>query len=105
MPSRPIFAGLECLAMVRTALIALAAAALVAAPGAARANPLAFVYKGAGCDGKNRLPRYQGVIGRKLDGVSDFFSAESWAQLHSGAEWAAADRQGRNVEFGRGRRI
>ena len=34
-----------------------------------------YVYKGAGCDGKDRLPRYQGVMGRKLDGVSDFLSA------------------------------
>ncbi|WP_260928045.1 glycoside hydrolase family 26 protein [Novosphingobium sp. 9] len=52
------------------------------------ANPLMFVYKGAGCDGKGRLPRYQGVMGRHLDGVNDFLSAESWQQMRSGAQWA-----------------
>jgi len=82
--------------MVRTALIALAAtaaaSALLAAP--VRADPLTFVYKGAGCEGKGRLPRYQGVIGHKLDGVTDFFSAEGWPQMQSGAAWALGCWQG-----------
>ncbi|WP_242138290.1 glycosyl hydrolase [Sphingomonas sp. TREG-RG-20F-R18-01] len=83
--------------MVRTAMIALAATALAAIPLAATpasANPHEFVYKGAGCDGKGRLPRYEGVIGHKLDGVSDFFSSESWAQMQSGAQWALGCWQG-----------
>ena len=78
--------------MVRTALIALAATAMAVGP--VRADPLMFVYKGAGCEGKGRLPRYQGVIGRKLDGVTDFFSAENWAQMQSGAQWALGCWQG-----------
>lgn len=87
--------------MVRTAvMIALAASVVVAAP--AQANPLMYVYKGAGCDGKDRLPRYQGVMGRKLDGVSDFLSAESWAQLHSGAQWAMTCWQNQPVRLALG---
>jgi hypothetical protein len=65
------------------------------APAATRAaDPQMFVYKGAGCDGKGRLPRYEGVMGRKLDGVSDFFSADSWAQFQSGAQWSLGCWQG-----------
>jgi hypothetical protein len=78
--------------MTRTPLAALAAALLLA--GQAHADPLMFVYKGAGCEGKARLPRYQGVIGRKLDGVTDFFSAESWKQMQDGAAWALGCWQG-----------
>lgn len=83
--------------MVRTSVIAFAASALgVAFAGstAAQANPLPYVYKGAGCDGRDRLARYQGVVGHKLDGVTDFFSAESWPQLQSGAQWALTCWQG-----------
>jgi hypothetical protein len=86
--------------MVRTALIALAATALAATP--VQANPLMYVYKGAGCDGKDRLPRYQGVMGRKLDGVSDFFSAESWPQMQSGAQWALTCWQNQPVRLALG---
>ena len=70
------------------------AAALAACVPAVAADPLMFVYKGAGCDGKGRLPRYEGVIGRKQYGVTDFFSAESWQQMQSGAQWALGCWQG-----------
>lgn len=56
-------------------------------PTAAVAEPAFGVYKGAGCDGLGRLPRYQGLFGT-LAGVDDFFSADSWPAMQSGATWA-----------------
>jgi hypothetical protein len=55
---------------------------------ALHAEPLQFVYKGNGCDGRGRIARYEGVIGRKLDGVSDFFAKDSWKSMLSDADWA-----------------
>jgi hypothetical protein len=74
--------------MPRSLFIAaiLAGAASLALP--ASAEPLMGVYKGAGCEGAGRLPRYEGVIGRKLDSVTDFFAANSWPSLLSSANWA-----------------
>lgn len=54
----------------------------------AHADPLMFVYKGSGCEGKGRLPRYQGVMGRHLDGVNDFLATESWQKMLSDADWS-----------------
>lgn len=69
----------------------LAAASMIASGFAvtatpARADPAIFVYKGPGCEGRGRLDRYQGVIGRKLDGVNDFLSAESWPGMMGSAD-------------------
>lgn len=52
------------------------------------AAPQLFVYKGAGCDGRDRIPRFESVMGVKVDGAVDFLSQESWAQMSSGARWA-----------------
>jgi hypothetical protein len=80
--------------MRRIAFTLAAAAAFVADVPAVAADPLMFVYKGGGCDGKGRLPRYEGVIGRKMYGVTEFFPAESWQQMQSGAQWALGCWQG-----------
>jgi hypothetical protein len=81
--------------MIRSALLGvlLTGSALVAAQPAT-AEPLMSVYKGNGCEGRGRIPRYEGVMGRKLDGVSDFFAADSWASMQSDAQWALGCWQG-----------
>jgi len=79
--------------VITTALLVGAASFTLAAPAAA--DPLMGVYKGAGCDGAGRLPRYEGIMGRKLDGVTDFFSSDSWDSLMSGATWALGCWQGK----------
>jgi hypothetical protein len=79
--------------MIRSVLLAALFAGLVPA-GPAHAEPMVSVYKGNGCDGRGRIPRYEGVIGRKLDGVSDFFAADSWPSMLSDADWALGCWQG-----------
>ena len=61
--------------------------AFLASSTVLHAEPLQFVYKGNGCDGRGRIARYEGVIGRKLDGISDFFARDSWKSMLSDAEW------------------
>ncbi|MGN6124814.1 MAG: glycoside hydrolase family 26 protein, partial [Sphingomonas oligoaromativorans] len=80
--------------MIRSLMTAAFLAAPLAFASPASADPLMGVYKGAGCDGAGRLPRYEGVMGRKLDSVTDFFSSESWDSLLSGATWALGCWQG-----------
>ena len=38
----------------------------------ARAAPLLYVYRGAGCTGLAALPQFEAMLGRKVDGVVDF---------------------------------
>jgi hypothetical protein len=75
------------IAMIRSVFF-LALLAGVTIPLPARAEPQFAVYKGNGCEGRGRIPRYEKVIGRKLDGVVDFFAHDSWASMQSDAEWA-----------------
>jgi len=81
--------------MIRSLMTAAFLAVPLAFASPASADPLMGVYKGAGCDGAGRLPRYEGVMGRKLDSVTDFFSSESWDSLMSGATWALGCWQGK----------
>jgi hypothetical protein len=67
------------------AILSVAIGILTGAPQAS-AEPIFAVYKGAGCDGLARLPRYQGLFGT-LGGVDDFFSTDSWTAMQSGAQW------------------
>jgi hypothetical protein len=55
---------------------------------AAAADPALFVYKGAGCDGRDRIARFESVMGVKVAGAVDFLSQEGWPQMSSGARWA-----------------
>lgn len=73
--------------MTRVPLALAAIAALLSfAPSQAIAEPGFGVYKGAGCDGLARLPRYQGLFGT-LAAVDDFFASDSWASMQGGAVW------------------
>jgi Glycosyl hydrolase family 26 len=92
--------------MIRSTLFAglFAAAALAAAVTSSpvSAEPAGFVYKGAGCDGKSRLPRFQSVTGQKLDGVTDFLAQTNWTDMQSGAAWAIGCWQGTGLSLSLG---
>jgi hypothetical protein len=64
-------------------------AAILAAPAQAlAAEPMAFVYEGAGCDGRPLIPVFEKATGIRMDGVTEFLSAEGWSQMESAADWA-----------------
>ncbi len=64
--------------------------------GQALAEPLTYVYKGAGCTGLAALPQYEALIGRKVDGVTDFLDyTGSWSKLTEETDWALGCWQGR----------
>ena len=73
------------------------ATAAIANP--ATAEPAGFVYKGAGCDGKARLPRFQSVTGQTLAGVTEFLSQTSWTEMQSAAIWAIGCWQGTGLKL------
>lgn len=87
--------------MIRSTIIAsVLAIAAIASP--ASAEPAGFVYKGAGCDGKSRLPRFQNVTGQKLAGVTDFLSQTSWTEMQSAAIWAIGCWKGQGLSLSLG---
>jgi hypothetical protein len=89
--------------VTRSTIIAafLAAISSTVFVSSARSEPIFAVYKGAGCDGLSRLPRYQGIFG-VLGGVDDFFSAASWTQMQSGAQWAMSCWKGQPYQLALG---
>ena len=62
----------------------------------APANIPAFVYEGAGCTGAAALPKYQAMLGRAVDGASDFLDDSStWSNLVVSTQWAAGCWRGK----------
>ncbi len=60
------------------------------------ANIPAFVYEGAGCTGAAALSKYQAVLGRTVDGASDFLDDSStWANLVVSTQWSASCWKGK----------
>jgi hypothetical protein len=72
----------------------MAAAALLAALAASRprqtegAGAGLFVYEGAGCTGRAKVPGFEAYLGRATDGVADFLAFASWDDLDRSARWA-----------------
>lgn len=66
----------------------LAAAALPSAT--AHANPSAevFVYRGAGCTGRDRMQSFEKLLGRPADGITEFTEQSDWAHMISSVNWA-----------------
>ncbi len=79
-------------------LVAIVGAGLASA---VHAEPVFGVYKGAGCDGLSRLPRYQGLFGT-LGGVDDFLPAKSWADMQSNAQWMMSCWKGQPYQLALG---
>jgi hypothetical protein len=53
-------------------IVGLASALVVCGSGGAEAAPPLYVYEGAGCEGLAKLPQFEALIGRPVDGVVDF---------------------------------
>ncbi len=48
------------------------------------------VYKGAGCDGRERLPKFEAWLGRETAWVLEFYAhLHSWEDLLSSARWSS----------------
>ena len=57
---------------------------------AARAAPLQFAYKGAGCDGLKAMPTFEATLGRKADGAVDFVNyLADWPGAVSASKWGS----------------
>jgi hypothetical protein len=63
-------------------------AGLLGLTGAARAAPLMFVYKGAGCTGLQQVPKFEAFVGRKVDGVIDFIPLHTWNEMLGFTNWS-----------------
>jgi len=62
----------------------------------AQAEPLTYVYKGGGCTGVAALAQYEILIGRKVDGATDFLDySGSWSQLLGATNWGLSCWQGK----------
>lgn len=54
-----------------------------------RASPAElFVYRGAGCTGRDRLPAFIAMAGRRPDGVVDFTERTSWQNMLNSVSWS-----------------
>lgn len=69
------------------AATALLAAVAVSQPRAEAAPAAVFVYEGAGCTGRGKLPAFEAFLGRATDGVTDFLAFASWDDLERSARW------------------
>lgn len=58
------------------------------APAQAFAQEL-FVYRGAGCTGRDRLPAFIAMAGRAPVGVTDFADRSAWQNMLNSVTWSA----------------
>lgn len=56
----------------------------------AQAKPPAevFVYRGAGCTGRDRMQSFETLLGRRADGITEFTEQTDWAHMISSVNWA-----------------
>ncbi|TZG25850.1 glycoside hydrolase family 26 protein [Sphingomonas montanisoli] len=66
---------------ILTAIGTLAALSGAAAP--VSAAPETMVYTGAACNGREKLPRFESVIGRPVEGYVEFLSYGTWPEFSS----------------------
>ena len=79
-----------------------AQAALVGLQPLASPAAATFFYKGAGCTGLAALPQFEKFIGRKVDGVADFVSYNSWSDMQSALNWGLGCWQGHGYKLSLG---
>ena len=65
----------------------------------ATAAPQIFAYEGAGCTGAGALPAFEKMLGRKVDGVSDFVARDSWADAQQETAWALGCWKGKGYKL------
>jgi hypothetical protein len=64
------------------------ALALLIVPAAAPAAPEIFVYRGAGCTGRDRMESFEKLLGRDADGVTEFAEQSDWSHMLTSIDWA-----------------
>lgn len=80
--------------------IAWAAALLTLAPGPAPARPAElFVYRGAGCTGRDRMKPFETLVGRPVDGVAEFSELIDWTHMLNSTNWAQGCWAGRKLRM------
>ncbi len=47
-----------------------------------------FVYRGAGCTGRDRMASFEALLGRPADGITEFTEQSDWAHMVSSVNWA-----------------
>jgi hypothetical protein len=67
--------------------LALAGAFFMQGPAWAIGNPKLYVYKGAGCTGRDKVKEFSDFVGRRPDGMVDFLNQNSWPEMQSSAVW------------------
>ena len=55
---------------------------------AAPSRPETFVYRGAGCTGKDRMVSFEKLLGRPADGVIEFSERSGWQDMLNSINWA-----------------
>ncbi len=82
--------------MMRSLAIALA---FLLMPIGAQAEPEVFVYRGAGCTGRDRMASFETLLGRKADGVTEFAEQSDWAHMLSSIDWALGCWEGKGYRL------
>ncbi|MGL5838584.1 MAG: glycoside hydrolase family 26 protein [Sphingorhabdus sp.] len=75
------------------------ALALLFMPTAAMAEPETFVYRGAGCTGRDRMQSFETLLGRKADGVTEFAEQADWAHMLTSIDWALGCWEGKEYRL------
>lgn len=63
------------------------------------AAPQVFAYEGAGCTGAGALPALEKMLGRKVDGVTDFVARDNWADAQQEMSWALGCWKGKGYKL------
>jgi Glycosyl hydrolase family 26 len=64
------------------------ALALLMVPASVPAAPEIFVYRGAGCTGRDRMESFETLLGRNADGVTEFAEQSDWSHMLTSIDWA-----------------
>jgi hypothetical protein len=84
-----------------TALLAVLATASCTEPPAPAETtgplPAPYVYRGAGCTGRDRMAAFETLIGRPAAGIAEFTELVDWQHMVNSANWALGCWDGRRT--------
>jgi len=60
-------------------------------------RPAPFVYRGAGCTGRDRMAAFERLIGRPAGGVAEFSELVDWRHMLDSIAWAQGCWEGRRI--------
>ena len=93
---------LEQVRVGKAALLAAAATleALASPPALAADAPTQFgAYVGAGCTGRDAMPRFEAFAGRKVERTVDALNAATWKEMRSSISWIANCWKGSGIDL------